>query len=327
VNAAVDPESPIGRAGRAWALAALGGDFSPEQSERLRVWLAADPRHGQAYEQAEDVILAVGDLYGAAEPRAVSVPGATTAPTRRSPAIAATAAGLLAASVVAVTIIATTPQTYETSPGQTRQIALSDGSRVTLAPGSKLRGASRWRPRALALDRGEAFFAVAPDEGHPFTVESGPTLVQVLGTRFNVHAGPSGQVRVEVEQGVVRVGARQGPADASVTLRAGQQVVTDGRDRFVAPLSIPAGDWRRGRLAYEDAALSEIVADLNRYRRRQIRLESPDVGRLKLTTAFDVEAADRFVLKLPQVLPVRLRSDGRDGEVLEARPPSGRIGG
>lgn len=324
MNAAVDPESPIGRAGRAWALAVLGGDFSPQQSERLRAWLAADPRHGLAYDQAEAVILAVGDLYGAAGTCAVAPTEQMTAPRRRRSAMTATA-GLLAASLVALAIIAAAPRTYETSPGQTRQIALRDGSQITLAPGSKLRALARWRPRALALDRGEAFFAVAQDQDHPFTVEAGPTLVQVIGTRFNVHRGAASQVRVEVEQGVVRVGSRQGPA--AVTLHAGQQVLTDGRDRVVAPLSTLAGDWRGGRLAYDDAPLSEVVADLNRYRRRQIQLGSPAVGRLKLTTAFDVAAADQFVFKLPRVLPVRLRADGRGGEILEAAAPSRRTGG
>jgi transmembrane sensor len=85
--------------------------------------------------------------------------------------------------------------------------------------------------------------------------------------------------------------------------------------------SDPAGGWRQGRLAYDDAPLAEVVADLNRYRQRPLTIDSAATGRLKVTAAFEIAQADRFVAELPRVLPVRLTSDGRGGRILVAADP------
>jgi transmembrane sensor len=89
----------------------------------------------------------------------------------------------------------------------------------------------------------------------------------------------------------------------------------------LAPSSL-AGGWRQGRLAYDDAPLAEVVADLNRYGRRPLAVGSPAAARLKVTAAFDVAQADRFVAELPRVLPVRLVSDGHGGRILVAAEPA-----
>lgn len=318
VNEAVDPDSPIGQTARAWALAVVGEDFPPERSRLLGAWLDADPLHRRAYEQAEGVILMLGGLGAslAAQPAARSI-----APQGLRWRVPALAAGGLLAACLAIAVFALPAPAYETRPGETRQIALSDGSQVTLAPASRLQAASRWRPRTLALEHGEAFFVVAHQSGRPFTVQAGDAMVRVVGTRFNVHHGADQEVRVEVEQGVVQVSDRQ--EHRAVTLRAGQTAVADARGLTVGVLSRPdlAGGWRQGRLAYEDAPLAEVVADLNRYGRRPLTIDSASTARLKVTAAFDIAQADRFVAELPRVLPVRLIADGRGGRTLVAAEP------
>jgi transmembrane sensor len=316
VNEAVDPDSPIGQTARAWALAVVGEDFPPERSRQFGAWLDADPQHRRAYEQAEAVVMMLGHL-----PTSTAIePARRPAARWRAPALVA-AGGLLAACLALV--VALPGPAYETPSGQSRQVALGDGSQVTLAPGSRLRAASRWRPRALSLDRGEAFFVVAHQGGQPFTVQAGDALVRVVGTRFNVHRGAGRTVRIEVEQGVVQVSDRPDAQDRAVTLRAGQTVVAEGRALTVGALDQAnlAGGWRQGRLAYDDAPLAEVVADLNRYSQRPLAIGSPATGRLKVTAAFDVAQAERFVAELPRVLPVRLTSDGRGGRILVAADP------
>ncbi|CAN7551964.1 FecR family protein [Caulobacter sp. LjRoot300] len=319
MNEAVDPDSPIGQTARAWALAVVGEDFPPERSRQFGAWLDADPAHRRAYEQAETVVMMLGGL------RTQTAVAPARPPTARWRVPVMAAAGGLLAACLALAVLATLPgPTYETRPGQSRQVALSDGSQVTLAPASRLRAASRWRPRALALERGEAFFVVAHQpSGQPFTVQAANALVRVVGTRFNVHRGADSAVRVEVEQGVVQVSNHPDGQDRAVTLRAGQTAIADAHGLAVgvlAPSSL-AGGWRQGRLAYDDAPLSEVVADLNRYSRRPLTIGSPAAARLKVTAAFDIAQADRFVAELPRALPVRLIPDGRGGRVLVAADP------
>jgi transmembrane sensor len=322
VNEAVDPDSPTGQTARAWALAVVGEDLPPERSRMLGAWLDADPQHKRAYEQAESVVMMLGGLQGlSAAPTATPL----LRPAVRRPArwrVPALAAGGLLAACLALTVAALPGPAYETGLGQTRQVALDDGSQITLAPASRLKAASRWRPRALSLERGEAFFVVAHQSGRPFTVQAGDALVRVVGTRFNVHRADRA-VRVEVEQGAVQVSDGPESRDRAVTLRAGQTALADARGVTVGalPRGDQAGGWRQGRLAYEDAPLAEVVADLNRYSQRPLSIGSAATGRLKVTAAFEVAQADRFVAELPRVLPVRLVSDGRGGRALVAADP------
>ncbi len=320
VNVAVDPDSPIGQTARAWALAVVGEDFPPERSRRLGAWLDADPAHRRAYEEAEAVLLMLGELRMPSA--SVADPSRRLRPKWRTPALVA-CGGLLAASL-AIAVFALPAPAYETRVGETRQIALRDGSQITLAPVSRLRAVSRWRPRSLSLERGEAFFVVAHQGGRPFTVQAGPAMVRVVGTRFNVRRGADQATRVEVEQGAVEVSENADGETRAVTLRAGQTAVADGRALRVGGLAGPdlAGAWRHGRLAYDDAALADVVADLNRYGKHPLRLGSPSVGRLRVTAAFEISQADRFVAELPHVLHVRVTPDGHGGQILDAADQS-----
>lgn len=309
MNAPVDPDSAIGAEARAWALAVIGEDFPPERSAALAAWLSADPRHTLAYDQAERALLlldqALGSPIAAAPPRSASRwiwPGA------------AAAAGLVAAAV-----LATPPAAITSASGQTRDVVLADGSHVTLAPGSSLRPAWRLAHRAYVLQHGEAFFAVAHDPAHPFTLAAGETKVRVLGTRFDVHKAAKERVRIEVEQGLVEVSRQTGAGPSVARVGAGQGALADAAGVRAAALdgADAAGAWRRGRLAYAAAPLEDVAADLNRYGLR-VRV-APNAASLKVTAGLRPDQAEAFVAGLPRVLPVTVTGEGDGGLLIRAR--------
>ncbi len=86
-------------------------------------------------------------------------------------------------------------------------VILSDGSIVTLEPGSRLTYPPVFdgRQRKVYLS-GEAFFEVAKNPAQPFLVYTGSSVVRVVGTSFRVKAA-SGQVpdRIAVRTGRVLV--------------------------------------------------------------------------------------------------------------------------
>ena len=75
------------------------------------------------------------------------------------------------------------------------------------------------------------------------------------------------------------------------------------------------GAWREGRLAYEDASLAEIIADLNRYHHQPIRLASLEVGDLRSTLAFRTTDIDQVFDVLVKIHPVTVERSG-SGEIL-----------
>ena len=305
MNAPVDPDSAIGAEARGWALAVIGEDFPPARSAEFEAWLTADPRHADAYDQAERTLLLLDE--------------ALAAPIVARPARAASRwiwpGAAIAAGLVAAAVLATPPAAIQSAPGQTREVALADGSHVTLAPASSLRPAWRFSRRAYVLQHGEAFFAVAHDAAHPFTLAAGEAKVRVLGTRFDVHRTPGDRVRVEVEQGLVEVA--RGASIARVA--AGQGALADASGVRAAALASAddAGAWRRGRLAYAAAPLEDVVADLNRYGLR-VRVAS-NAAPLKVTAGLRPDQAGAFVAGLPRVLPVTVDREADGGLLIRAR--------
>ncbi|MET3667192.1 FecR domain-containing protein [Caulobacter sp. 1776] len=305
MNAPVDPDTPIAVQARAWALAVMGEDFPPGRSAEFGAWLKADPRHALAYEQAEGTLMLLDEALAST----------LSARPTRSPARWIWPGAAAAAGLVAAAVLATPPAAIQSAAGQTREVALADGSHVTLAPASSLRPTWRLARRAYVLQRGEAFFAVRHDPGHPFTVAAGDAKVRVLGTRFDVHRTAGDRVRVEVEQGLVevargasvaRVGAGQGALVDASGVRAANLIASDA-----------AGAWRRGRLAYAAAPLEDVVADLNRYG-LSVRVTT-GAASLKVTAGLRPDQAEAFVAGLPRVLPVTVFREADGGLLIHAR--------
>src|SRR5262249_47946826 len=112
---------------------------------------------------------------------------------------------------------------YASSRGEVRNIALPDGSAVTLDAQSTVVARFGANARNIDLERGRAFFAVAPDPAKPFAVTAGDRRVIAVGTRFDVNVTPLGMM-VTLVQGHVRIESADGAA-SPVMLEPGQQYI------------------------------------------------------------------------------------------------------
>ena len=200
---------------------------------------------------------------------------------------------------------------YSTARGQFATQVLPDGSRIELDSGSAVDVALYRDRRTVRLLRGQAMFHVQADPARPFQVLAGPATATVLGTHFSVrHVGAATQV--SVAQGTVRVEG-EGDARAEV-LQAGDAVtVTPQGVKTLARVSAQAvGNWRAGRLDFEDATLAEALAEFQRYGDTNLVLGDPALAGLRLNGSFDAKLPAQFAAALPLALPVRLlRQDGK----------------
>ena len=177
-------------------------------------------------------------------------------------------------------------------------VTLSDGSRVTLAPGAHVRVARGFRAwygarlteRTVRLT-GEAFFDVTHD-GRSFTVETSDAVVRVLGTHFDVRsATTTAGTRVLVEEGSVRVHGREGSMPA-LTLTAGDAAIIGARgaaERLSVASIARATNWRTGGLAVVNEPLGDVLAELARRAGVEITLEH-SVAAEATVTLFYAEA-------------------------------------
>ena len=165
-----------------------------------------------------------------------------------------------------------------TAIGEQRTFDLSDGSQVVLGTGSMLRLADGFgtSTREVFLE-GQAFLRVKHDSTRPFVVNAGGTRATDLGTAFEVRAYPNEGVRVAVTEGMVEVrrdgGVRDStvlqPGDVAEVPASGETVVR--RQQNVERLL----EWTRGQLVFENAELSDVGRDLERWYDVQVPLRGP----------------------------------------------------
>lgn len=151
--------------------------------------------------------------------------------------------------------------------GQKSNLVLPDGTRIKLNAESSIRleQALSGKVREVYLT-GEAFFDVAHDSTRPFVIHTGEVSTTVLGTAFNVRAYPKEDLTVAVESGKVAVGEN---GQAPVLLDADDLLKIDVYNKDIllkrdADITAQMA-WRSGILVYQNALLSEIVRDIERW--------------------------------------------------------------
>lgn len=340
--------TPAGEAAARWALRREDGPLADADERRFEEWLAEDPAHVAAYEDARWALDAFARHASAPELMAMREAALSMdeRPHRRKWRWAGIA-GALAASSIGIWMLtmqlagppppADRPATtqaaspdraiYKTAIGERLAVTLPDGSVVTLDTDSRLELAYSSTARRVRLVRGQALFEVAPGRALPFQVQARDQLITAVGTVFNVRLERDA-VKVALVEGVVRVQADPDAPRTSSQAPTRELVMTAGEIaevRSAAPIVARQADvaqaasWRTGRLIFDDAPLSEAVAEINRYTARPIVIVDPSVGSYRVTGVFRSSDPDRFSQAMAEVLPVSV-SYGPDGSpTLRAR--------
>lgn len=279
-------------------------------------WLEADPSHVERYDRMAATLLDAEEAL--TEHPDVMEPPRSVEPVadHRRGALRWIAGAVAAALVGAIGLQAwddrSQPYAVETAAGETRVLALPDGSIIALAGASRV-ALDRADPRRAVLERGEALFRVKHDDRHPFAVQAGGVALVDLGTVFDVRMGQR-QIRVAVAEGAVMVD----PNGVGLRLDAGQAVlVEDGRLIRAAVAPGDVGGWGDGRLAFDGAPLSEVAEDLSRFLRQPVSV-APAIAARPFRGVIDLQAVRRDPALLGPLMEVRMRRDAV-GWTLEPR--------
>ncbi|MEQ1693521.1 MAG: FecR domain-containing protein, partial [Gemmatimonas sp.] len=159
-------------------------------------------------------------------------------------------------------------QVLATKVGQRDSLTLSDGSRILLAPGSRVTVAAGFSSgdRTVILE-GAAYFDVTHDDAHPFTVRAAGAEIRDIGTSFTVKTDATGGVSVAVTHGTVALREAVSSTPTAVELHAGDRGLVSAGSVAVTRGTVTEDEmaWTRGQLTYRDAPLSEVQADLKRW--------------------------------------------------------------
>lgn len=322
-----------------WLVRRQQPGWTSADERALDAWLAEDARHGEslacvdrAWREAAQLRAMFPAAYGPARqaqaPRKAGLPGAG----RRSGLRWLQGPVLGSACALALAVLAgygwhrwdnTVAYAVDvaTGPGELRNIALPDGSQVALNANSRLQVRYYPRRRETVLARGEAFFKVAPGAARPFTVASGSHQVRVVGTAFNVRAGPP-QFMVQVQEGRVEVRSTMDGGARVALMGPGAGLAIDsasGRRRESVVAADAIAEWTSGQIYFKRQPLAQVAQELSRHLDQPVEVQGAALQSLPISGFLALKNPERFLLALPSVADVRVERRAEGGWVIGRR--------
>ncbi|MFD4837120.1 FecR family protein [Achromobacter sp. NPDC058515] len=298
-----------------WYALLRTGEASAAERLQWQQWIDRAAEHRQAWSYVERIGRRFAPLASSPDrDAAVSAfrQAASVAPRRRRQLLLGLA-GMLGTACLGWTAWRQTPlpamastwgADHRAGVGETRRIALPDGTDVWLRALSALNVDYGDRLRRVQLATGELLIDTASDPLRPFVVDTAQGRLRALGTRFTVRQEEGG-VLVAVHEGAVRVDTAASGATGIVQADRQARFTADALD---APMPAdPAREaWTRGVLVADDMPLAEVVEELRRYHFGHLGI-APELERLRVFGSYPIDDTGRALDMLASVLPIRVR--------------------
>ena len=300
-----------------WAARMDRGPLDGNQEKQFLAWLGADRRSMGAYGRMRAIALTTE--------RARAL-GPDFDPAAFEPKQSFSRRGLLQwGSAIAATALIGVGGTWHvlrhhgrfaTGKGETKVVALKDGSVVTLNTASEIHVNYSETLRSVELIQGEALFDVAKNKTRPFVVSAGDTDVRAVGTSFTVRRLEAAPVQVLVREGVVEVFK---PATDAAPLRVSANSMAEAPQSdgtAIAAKPIPPAQlrrqlaWQKGQIAFEGETLAQAATEFARYSDTRIVIDDPALAREEIAGLFKATDPVGFA----QTIAISLNAHARIGE-------------
>lgn len=220
--------------------------------------------------------------------------------------------------------------TLTTPRGGQYQLVLPDGSKIWLNSSSSVKFPSRFTSDKREVEiTGEVYLEVAKNLKMPFRVKANNTIVEVLGTEFNVNAyndestlkttliGGSVKVLVigkeatETTGRSVRYDQLKGSEGDGIILQPGQQAVSDGDHitRQIADIDKVLA-WKNGFFSVQDEDFGSFMRQIERWYDINVKYEGR-VPTVKFQGKMDRGVPLSIILKYLKALNIETQLDGK----------------
>jgi transmembrane sensor len=276
-----------------WAARLDRGPLSAEDEAALQGWLDGDTRALGAFGRMRALALsserarALGPDFDPA-----SFEPAAYVPRRRIMQVGGAIAAAALISAGGAWQVLRHRGRFITGKGETKVVALQDGSVVTLNTASEIQVSYSDTLRAVELVRGEALFDVAKNKARPFVVAAGDTSVRVVGTSFSVRRIDTAPVQVLVREGTVEV-FKPAQDTKPVRISANSMAVAQADNmQAIATMPLPAAQlhrqmaWQNGQIAFEGETLARAAEEFSRYSDTRIVIEDSGLAKEEIAGLF-----------------------------------------
>lgn len=184
---------------------------------------------------------------------------------------------------------------------------LPDGTTGFLNSGSTLTYSMPFSGNRSVKLRGEAWFDVMNDQLHPFQVRVDTSLIQVLGTSFNVSAYPEDKIiDVVLAEGSVAFKAK--PAASPVVLKPSERLIYNG-DEIKIEKTDPQKyyGWTQGKLVFRGDNMAEVARRLERWYNIEVEVASAELNDYVFRATFEDDALPEVLRLLGMTSPIRYK--------------------
>ena len=293
----------------AWQLCLDCGRGSEAEREDFAKWYAASDEHARAWLQLGMVDQRFAATTGPARSALLrSRDGMGSRLRKMGRGVAGIALGLGLTLLLGDRLL---PVDYwladlRTATGEQRTIRLSDNTLIRLNTHSALDVKFDDKQRRVVLQEGEIFVETGSHEDRrPFIVETADGQMRALGTRFLVRRQADGTL-LSVLQSAVAVHPQASSHEK--VLNEGQQMLIHRNSLGpMVALTPGTGAWMHGMLVVDNARLSDVIAELARYRQGHLGV-AKDVADLRITGSFPLANTDLALKALTPTLPVQIEA-------------------
>ncbi len=291
--------------------------ISTTELEQFQAW-RRNPSNDVAYERIEalwdigdrlrgdpDIERSVAEAFNRRSRLPRILAAWSTAPKVRNGGIA-----MAAAAALAITFVIDQSGRYHTKVGEQQMVTLEDGTRLRLDTDSRVKVLFNRTERDVQLLRGQVFFDVAHDANRPFVVKASGTQVRALGTQFDVRLTGEA-VKVTLVEGSVEI--TQPETTKAWRLEPGQSLNTAQTSAQPSQVDVAAAtSWTSGRLIFRETPLAQAVAEVNRYSRNKVVVESPRLQAVSVNGVFEVGDTAAFVSAVSDLFELRAERSERE---------------
>lgn len=332
-------------------IAALERGLSEDEEQRLGEWLSRDTANFEPFME----LATFWDRMDSLQKLSTIFPEPS-----RKPRFGAKAAGLaIAASVVAAVVLQLnlprdgsgldpdmTPVNvshavvYETAVGEHTRYGLADGSELSLNTNSRVHVDFTATARLLRLERGEIHVKVAHDPVRPLSVMVGSTVIQAVGTEFNVEITQDKKIELLVTEGLVMVGVMDARAEIAATeppvllhqdsrlVSSGEKAVISAEQQSKDRIDATPVDrsevavelsWREGNLIFRGESLEEAVHEVGRYTAIEFVILDEKAKKVRVAGMFKAGDVEGLLTALRSHFDIIYEMDGEDRILLSTK--------
>ncbi|MFC3196253.1 FecR family protein [Parapedobacter deserti] len=202
-----------------------------------------------------------------------------------------------------------TYKTIQVERNKKVQITLTDGTSVSLAPGTVFSYPERFSDtlRDVFVEKGKAFFEVTENASRPFRVRAGNLETTVLGTSFTVeNYAQQGFEKVNLYTGKVKITNTATADELALTPGQGYEWDAQHATGQLSDFDIAANPADAESLSFAQASLKSVLYRVAYLKNISIRLDDDRLSAYRVSGSFDGMTADEILQSLAHIHPLKI---------------------